>query len=150
LKAIDIINFINEDKFAKYTIKQIYDELGEDEFSDYIKELVYKVIKKENIEGLKHAEFTKENNLGKIFLSFAQDQKYFINVIRVAFSENFFWVDGMLLYPNGEYAGITGGDEIKLSSVNLFNILSSFIKKNLNDPNLINLRNKLIKNKGKR
>jgi hypothetical protein len=45
LKAIDIINFINEDKFAKYTIKQIYDELGEDEFSDYIIDVSTKIIK---------------------------------------------------------------------------------------------------------
>ena len=52
MKAIDIINFINEDKFSKYTIKQIHDELGYDDFIEYLESLCYKAVKAENIEGL--------------------------------------------------------------------------------------------------
>jgi hypothetical protein len=46
MKAIDIINFINEDKFVKYTAQQIYDELGEEEFLNYIKKIMLKIINK--------------------------------------------------------------------------------------------------------
>ena len=55
MKAIDIINFIlNEDKFSKYTMEQIYDELGDEEFVNYIDDIVRSVIK--DIEGLKNAK----------------------------------------------------------------------------------------------
>ena len=39
MKAIDIINFINEDKFSKYTLRQIYDELGPEDFAEYLKDI---------------------------------------------------------------------------------------------------------------
>jgi hypothetical protein len=45
LKAIDIINFINEDKFSKYTANQIYDELGEEDYNDYIEKICTKVVR---------------------------------------------------------------------------------------------------------
>jgi hypothetical protein len=48
LKAIDIINFINEDKFSKYTVKQIYDELGHEEFVNYIETVSSKIVKNMN------------------------------------------------------------------------------------------------------
>ena len=54
MKAKDIINFINEDKFSKYTMEQIYDELGDEEFVNYIDDIVRSVIK--DIEGLKNAK----------------------------------------------------------------------------------------------
>ena len=55
MKAIDIINFINEDKFSKYTAKQIYDELGHEDFVDYLSDTTLKIIK--NIdEPLKNAK----------------------------------------------------------------------------------------------
>jgi hypothetical protein len=52
LKAIDIINFINEDKFSKYTAKQIYDELGAEDFIEYLRNLVLKAIKLTNLDYL--------------------------------------------------------------------------------------------------
>ena len=58
MKAIDIINFINEDKFSKYTVKQVYDELGEEEFFNYIDSIVRKVIK--NIRDLTNSKLTFE------------------------------------------------------------------------------------------
>jgi hypothetical protein len=45
MKAIDIINFINEDKFSKYTLQQIYDELDEEDFFDYLSKCALKIIK---------------------------------------------------------------------------------------------------------
>ena len=48
MKAIDIINFINEDKFSKYTVKQIYDELGKDDFIEYIEAIATKVVRSLN------------------------------------------------------------------------------------------------------
>jgi hypothetical protein len=45
MRAIDIINFINEDKFSKYTLKQIYDELGKEDFFDYLSNTALKIIK---------------------------------------------------------------------------------------------------------
>jgi hypothetical protein len=41
----NLLNLINEDKFAKYTTQQIYDELGEEGFIDYMEEISYKAIK---------------------------------------------------------------------------------------------------------
>ena len=40
-----IYSILNEDKFSKYTIKQIYDELGEEGFIEYIEDLCQKAIK---------------------------------------------------------------------------------------------------------
>jgi len=48
MRAIDIINFINEDKFSKYTVKQIYDELGKNEFIDYIETISTKAVRSLN------------------------------------------------------------------------------------------------------
>ena len=48
MRAIDIINFINEDKFSKYTVKQIYDELGKDDFIEYIEAIATKVVRSLN------------------------------------------------------------------------------------------------------
>ena len=49
MKASKLTNSINlllnEDKFSKYTIKQIYDELGEEGFIEYIEDLCQKAIK---------------------------------------------------------------------------------------------------------
>ena len=45
MKAIDIINFINEDKFSKYTLRQIYDELGPEDFAEYLKDMTSKILK---------------------------------------------------------------------------------------------------------
>jgi hypothetical protein len=57
LKAIDIINFINEDKFAKYNLSQVYDELGHDDFDDYLKDICTNTIKKLDTDtNIKHAK----------------------------------------------------------------------------------------------
>ena len=40
-----INNILNEDKFSKYTLRQIYDELGSEDFLNYIEEIVLKIIK---------------------------------------------------------------------------------------------------------
>lgn len=49
MKANKITNSINillnEDKFAKYTIQQVYDELGEEDFIDYVATAGNKIIK---------------------------------------------------------------------------------------------------------
>ena len=46
MKAIDIINFINEDKFSKYTLDQIFDELGGiEEFMEYLETVCTKVVR---------------------------------------------------------------------------------------------------------
>jgi hypothetical protein len=53
-KLTNSINLvINEDKFAKYTISQIYDELGPEDFTDYMDAIAKKTIK--NIDGLSKA-----------------------------------------------------------------------------------------------
>jgi hypothetical protein len=44
MKAIDIINFINEDKFSKYTSGQIYNELGKEDFIEYLEKICTKII----------------------------------------------------------------------------------------------------------
>ena len=50
LKTLNLIeSVINEDKFSKYTLQQIFDELGKEGFVDYIEELVHKVIKVYNV-----------------------------------------------------------------------------------------------------
>jgi hypothetical protein len=59
-KIINSINFIlNEDKFSKYTYRQIYDELGKEDFFDYIDDIVRKTIK--NIKGLNQAWAGKDD-----------------------------------------------------------------------------------------
>ena len=49
MKALKLTNSINillnEDKFSKYTPKQVYDELGEDNFVNYIEQICTKVIR---------------------------------------------------------------------------------------------------------
>jgi hypothetical protein len=40
-----IYSILNEDKFSKYTLIQLYDELGEEGFVDYIEEICTKVIR---------------------------------------------------------------------------------------------------------
>jgi hypothetical protein len=40
-----IYSILNEDKFSKYTAQQIYDELGEEEFQNYLEKLVLKAAK---------------------------------------------------------------------------------------------------------
>jgi hypothetical protein len=49
LEAIKLTNSIysilNEDKFVKYTVKQIYDELGQEDFMDYLEKICTKIIK---------------------------------------------------------------------------------------------------------
>ena len=50
MRAIDIINFINEDKFSKYTASQIYDELGHEEFFNYLENICTKIIREVNTE----------------------------------------------------------------------------------------------------
>lgn len=77
MKAIDIINFINEDKFSKYTIKQIYDELGSEEFINYIEDMVYKIAKTGKIPTLKLDE--KQFTL-HIFLRFKSKNNTFLHV----------------------------------------------------------------------
>ena len=54
-----ITSILNEDKFSKYTISQIYDELGKEDFLNYIDDIVKKTIK--NIEGLSQAELQLED-----------------------------------------------------------------------------------------
>ena len=53
MKANNITNSIysilNEDKFSKYTYFQIFDELGADEFLEYLAELCKKAIKAHKI-----------------------------------------------------------------------------------------------------
>jgi hypothetical protein len=72
LKAIDIINFINEDKFSKYTLKQIYDELGsEEDFLNYLEDLFYKVVKSTKSTLLKKFKLDTKNSEGnKVFIKF--------------------------------------------------------------------------------
>jgi hypothetical protein len=54
LKAITLINSIsyilNEDKFSKYTARQVYEELGEEGFIDYLESICTKIIKNLNTE----------------------------------------------------------------------------------------------------
>ena len=46
LKLTNSINLIlNEDKFSKYTVQQIVDELGEDEFKNYLEKICTKIIR---------------------------------------------------------------------------------------------------------
>ena len=69
MKAIDIINFINEDKFVKYTAQQIYDEIGEEEFLNYIKKIMLKVINKiDFINSTKDITIGRETNT--VFVNF--------------------------------------------------------------------------------
>jgi hypothetical protein len=52
LRANKITNSINillnEDKFSKYSMQQIIDELGEDEFVDYLEKVTTKIIRNLN------------------------------------------------------------------------------------------------------
>jgi hypothetical protein len=43
-----IISILNEDKFSKYTLPQIYDELGQEDFADYIEALYKKAVSSVN------------------------------------------------------------------------------------------------------
>ena len=48
-KITNSINILlNEDKFSKYSMQQIIDELGEDEFMDYLEKTCTKIIKNIN------------------------------------------------------------------------------------------------------
>ena len=43
-----IISILNEDKFSKYTLQQIYDELGQEDFAEYIENLYKKAVSSVN------------------------------------------------------------------------------------------------------
>jgi hypothetical protein len=58
VKAKDIINFINEDKFSKYTVRQIFEELGSEDFADYLEKLCYSAVKLEKVKILDGMELT--------------------------------------------------------------------------------------------
>ena len=85
MKATDIINFINEDKFSKYTVKQIYDELGPEEFINYIENLVYRIAKSGKIPTLKLDE--KQFTPPKVSIRFRGKNNTFLYVSYVDISE---------------------------------------------------------------
>jgi hypothetical protein len=69
IKSINSI--LNEDKFATYTMKQIYDELGRDDFVTYIKKLLTKIINKTEI--LKDAELDTRIGTLHMYFIFSKD-----------------------------------------------------------------------------
>ena len=88
MKAIDIINFINEDKFSKYTIKQIYDELGQEDFLNYISDICYQTVKNNNLEYLVGMKVNKTitaevNNGTNIGFCFYKKQKYGVETLYI-------------------------------------------------------------------
>jgi hypothetical protein len=91
VRAIDIINFINEDRFSKYTMEQIYDELGKEDFLDYIENLCFRAVKAENIEPLINMKLTPKiyyRGNGVVML-FTQSHEFYRECLEV-----------MLVYPN--------------------------------------------------
>ena len=73
MKATDVINFINEDKFSKYTAKQIYDELGAEDFIEYLRKLILKAVKLTgidylvNIKPVAEEDFISPNIISVVF-----------------------------------------------------------------------------------
>ena len=62
---------LNEDKFSSMTLTEIFDELGPDDFSDYLEELVMKAAKGSNIKELKSLELDiKKCEKGRVFFRF--------------------------------------------------------------------------------
>jgi hypothetical protein len=93
LKAIDIINFINEDKFSKYTIKQIYDELGEEDFLNYISDICYQTVKNHNLEHLVGMKINKTltahvNNGTNVGFCFYKKQKHGVETVYIYLNLN--------------------------------------------------------------
>lgn len=90
MKAVDIINFINETSYVKYTAQQIYDELGEEEFQIYLEKLVLKAAKGiKLLDGLAPLHGAFEIKPDEVSLLFrTDDSKIFHQIQLVYYPQN--------------------------------------------------------------
>ena len=95
MKAKDIINFINEDKFSKYTVRQIFEELGSEDFADYLEKLCYNAVKLEKVKILDGMELNNNDKMvstNTVYIRFVKE----INVKDISYTEkltvNYFYL----------------------------------------------------------
>jgi hypothetical protein len=151
MKATDIINFINEDKFSKYTASQIYDELGYDDFVEYLESLCYRAVKAENIEGLLEM---KPNNTMKfndsMFFSFIQEHRNYNDLLFV----NYTFRGGLDIhtniysrkyFQNGIPSEDSGEWNIRRDDTDLFNKFRRAIRGAFFERGMVELRKKIDK-----
>lgn len=148
LKTLNLIeSVINEDKFSKYMLQQIFDELGKEGFVDYIEQLVHKVIKVENIGSLKNMELDRKEIFVRedmIVLAFTQDSKKYIDGLKIIYvlSTGNLWVRGQVISKqNSSWVVTSDGTVIASTNTNIFDKLRKLIlKEYVRDGNLRNFR----------
>jgi hypothetical protein len=124
-----IISILNEDKFSKYTLSQIYDELGKEDFKDYLEQLCYKIIKSEKIYFLKNAQrnFSTYTEVPAVVL-YQIDARGYKESLRVVYLERdgSLEIDSWINYMNSFVVG-SGGFEISSGAVDIFKHLKKGI-----------------------
>ena len=126
MKANTLINSItsilNEDKFAKYTISQIYDELGKEDFLNYIEDICYKIIKSEKIYFLKNAQRnTSTYTEVPAVVLYQLEGRGYKESLRIVYIERYksLEIDSWINYMGSFVVG-SGGFEISFDAVNIF------------------------------
>ena len=149
MKALDIINFINEDKFSKYTLQQIYDELGKEDFVDYLANLYLKAAKLEGLEmklespnlytGSLSAHITLSKNIEKLH----KNQKDATDILYLAYNSDGSMRMGAAIEFKGATIAESPGFYIAPSMTDLLKFLRHGIKREFNVEKLVDTRNTL-------
>lgn len=151
MKASYIINSIysvlNEDKFSRLTVGQVYsqlsDEMGEEYFSTYLKDLCYKIFKSEKIYFLKTADSDSSTDSG-VALLFQFKWRGYVESLHVVYSKKneSIKIDGWINYKSKLIIN-SGGFEISSDAVDIFQQLKTGIVNQCFKPEMVKERKKI-------
>jgi hypothetical protein len=144
LKAIDIINFINEDKFSKYTLRQIYDELGPEDFAEYLKDMVAKILK--GIDILTNLRFRSFNTeVGDVSMLFDNVMEEYVDEVWLHYilKHNELFIDCSV--SSNRYNEKEESIKFRGNLVNLISYLKPALIELVNHNTLVKYRKQLVK-----
>jgi hypothetical protein len=136
-----INNILNEDKFSKYNLQQIYDELGEEDCIEYLQSLCNKIVKS-NFSGF--STVIKNEGLDRIYLLYRKKRSGYVEDIVI-------WIDlhrVKITITSRLSSGsvVTDGDFVEVISsedVNISKYIERGIVSGYNSKNLVAIRNEL-------
>ena len=138
MKAIKVIHSINsilnEDKFSKYNLQQIYDELGEEDCIEYLQNLCNKIVNS-NFSGF--ATTITNEGLDRIFIlyrkklsGFVQDIVVWINLHKVKITITSRLLSGSVT-TDGDFVEVISSEDVNIAKYIERGIVSSYNSKNL-------------------
>jgi hypothetical protein len=132
-KAISSI--LNEDKFSKYTALQIYDELGKEDFIEYLENALIKIVNK--IELFKDAETDKHVGTLSAYFYFIRDMPRYSEILTI----KVYPVSGLIAIASEIMdMGSVPNIVIERNSTNIVKLLQDNIIKIVNSKKMVKMR----------